>query len=129
MLWSVTHSMTTYEYTCIGDISRDCEVVTTLREEEICYNKIVQEAIGECLMCYVWLHRQGYCLACWGLQGWFPAEAVPIHTLHRALRGYCIWGWGVWPVNWMYHLWCYCCGCGQLQLGVPHWATSVDYCK
>ena len=21
------------------------------------------------------------------------------------------------------------CSCGQLQLGVPHWATSVDYCK
>ena len=20
-------------------------------------------------------------------------------------------------------------GCGRLQLGVPHWATSVDYCK
>ena len=20
-------------------------------------------------------------------------------------------------------------GCGQLQLRVPHWATSVDYCK
>ena len=20
-------------------------------------------------------------------------------------------------------------GCGLLQLGVPHWATSVDYCK
>ena len=19
-------------------------------------------------------------------------------------------------------------GCGRLQLGVPHWATSVDYC-
>ena len=19
--------------------------------------------------------------------------------------------------------------CGRLQLGVPHWATSVDYCK
>ena len=20
-------------------------------------------------------------------------------------------------------------GCGRLQLGVPHWASSVDYCK
>ena len=20
-------------------------------------------------------------------------------------------------------------GCGRLQLGVPYWATSVDYCK
>ena len=20
-------------------------------------------------------------------------------------------------------------GCGRLQLGVPHWATSVEYCK
>ena len=20
-------------------------------------------------------------------------------------------------------------GCGRLQLGVPHWATSVDYCR
>ena len=20
-------------------------------------------------------------------------------------------------------------GCGRLKLGVPHWATSVDYCK
>ena len=20
-------------------------------------------------------------------------------------------------------------GCGRLELGVPHWATSVDYCK
>ena len=20
-------------------------------------------------------------------------------------------------------------GCGRLQLGVPHWATSVDYCQ
>ena len=23
----------------------------------------------------------------------------------------------------------YVAGCGRLQLGVPHWATSVDYCK
>ena len=20
-------------------------------------------------------------------------------------------------------------GCGRMQLGVPHWATTVDYCK
>ena len=56
-------------------------------------------------------------------------------ALHRAIRGaqeelLCI-GWGgatsqldvpsLMPLS--------VAGCGRLQLGVPHWATSVDYWK
>ena len=31
-----------------------------------------------------------------------------IYTMHEALRGYCPWGWGVRPVNWIYRLWRHC---------------------
>ena len=37
-----------------------------------------------------------------------PAEVALIYTMHVALRGYCPWGWGVRPVNWIYRLWCHC---------------------
>ena len=57
--------------------------------------------------------------------GW--AETAPIYTMHEALRGYCLWGWGgptsqldlpsVTPL--------FVDGCGQLQLGVPHWSNAV----
>ena len=37
-----------------------------------------------------------------------PAEVGLIYTMHVALRGYCPWGWGVRPVNWIYRLWHHC---------------------
>ena len=37
-----------------------------------------------------------------------PADVALIYTMHVALRGYCPWGWGVRPVNWIYRLWRHC---------------------
>ena len=39
---------------------------------------------------------------------WIPAEVALIYNMHAPLRGYCPWGWGVRPVNWIYRLWGYC---------------------
>ena len=36
--------------------------------------------------------------------GW----AAPIYTKHEELKGYCPWGWGLRPVNWIYRLWRHC---------------------
>ena len=36
------------------------------------------------------------------------AKTAPIYTMPEALMGYCPWGWGVRPVNWIYRLWRYC---------------------
>ena len=55
-----------------------------------------------------WPHRQGGCLACCGCTFGFRAEVALIYTMHEALRGYCPWGWGVRPVNWIYRLWRHC---------------------
>ena len=61
-------------------------------------------------------------------------RAAPIYTMHEALRG-------IAHVSTTTGRWCdqsngstvstplSVAGCGQLQLGVPHWATSVDYSK
>ena len=55
--------------------------------------------------------------------GW----AAMIYTIHEELRGNCPWGWGSIESTVMTPL--SVIGCGRLQLGVPHWAASVDYCK
>ena len=42
-----------------------------------------------------------------GLQDLIPAVAelhALNYTIHEAIRGYCIRGWGVRPVNWIYSL-------------------------
>ena len=62
------------------------------------------------------------------MQGRFPAETASIYTVREALRGYCHVSGGVavsqsdlpslTPLS--------VAGCGQLQLGVAHWATSVS---
>ena len=58
-----------------------------------------------------------------------PAEASLSYTM-QALRGTAHWGGGatsqldvpsLTPLS--------VAGSGRLQLGVPHWDTSVDYCK
>ena len=36
------------------------------------------------------------------------AEVALIYTMHVALMGYCPWGWGLRPVNWIYRLWRHC---------------------
>ena len=33
-----------------------------------------------------------------------PAGVALIYNMHTVLRGYCPGGWGVRPVNWIYHL-------------------------
>ena len=63
--------------------------------------------------------------------GSIPAEARLIYTLHDSLIGVLlmrVWGAtrrldlpSLAPLS--------VAGCSRLQLGVPHWATSVDYCK
>ena len=59
------------------------------------------------------------------------AETAPIYTMHEVLRGYCPRGW--WGTTSQLDLPALIplsvAGCGRLQLGVPHCATSVDYCK
>ena len=37
-----------------------------------------------------------------------PGETAPVYTMHEALRGYCPWGYGVRPVNWIYFPWRHC---------------------
>ena len=62
--------------------------------------------------------------------GRFPAEAALIYTMHEVLRGTANKGGGangqldlpsLMPLS--------VAGCGRLQLGIPHWAASVHYCK
>ena len=59
-----------------------------------------------------------------------PAEVALIYTMHEALRGTAHEGMGatnqldlpsLTPLS--------VAGCGLLQLGVPHWAASLHYCK
>ena len=77
-----------------------------------------------------WPNRQGSCLACWRLQ---------VDFLWGCSDLYYAWGYqGVLPIR----VWSETsqlvlpsltplsvAGCGRLQLGVTHWATSVDFCK
>ena len=82
-----------------------------------------------------WQHRQGGCLACWRLQSCKIESRL---WLSRTDLYYARGGHWVLPMNvggvtsqldlpslttivrsWLW----------SLQLGVPHWATSVDYCK
>ena len=59
-----------------------------------------------------------------------PAEAALIYTMQETLRGTAHEGGGatsqldlqsLTPLS--------VAGCGRLQQGVPHWVTSLDYCK
>ena len=64
-------------------------------------------------------------------EGCNVARSIPavaeLHTMHEALREYCPCEWGgatsqldlpsLTPLS--------VAGCARLQLGVPHWATSV----
>ena len=78
------------------------------------------------------LHKEGGCLDAEVARSIeVVAEIAPIYTMHEALMGYWPWGWGgatsqldlpsLTPLS--------VAVCGWLQLGVPHWSTSVDYCK
>ena len=58
-----------------------------------------------------------------------PAEAALIYTMHEALRGYQSLGWGCDQSTPLSVSDAIVAGCGLLQLGVPRWAISVDYCK
>ena len=57
------------------------------------------------LMLWVAAYRQGGShaeVAARSIPGW--AETAPIYTMF----GYCPWGWGVRPVNWINRLWRHC---------------------
>ena len=59
-----------------------------------------------------------------------PAEVALIYTMHVALTGYCPWGGGVTSQLDLSSLTPFSVtGYGWLQLGVPHWAAWVHYCK
>ena len=75
----------------------------------------------------VWPQWQGGCLPCWLLPDRFPAEAALIYTMDEgALHEMA----GVTSQFDLLSLMpSYVAGCGRLQLLVPHWAASVDYCK
>ena len=78
-----------------------------------------------------WPHRHGGWLACWRLEDRFPAKATLIYTMHEGVQGVLPMRVGgatsqlylpsLTPLS--------VADCGRLQLGVPHWAASVDYCK
>ena len=58
------------------------------------------------------------------------AETAPIYTMHEALKGTAHEGGGATSQLGLPSLTpLFVAGCGTLQLGVPYWATSVDYCK
>ena len=82
-----------------------------------------------------WPHRQGGCLACWRLQGckiefplWLSCDDLYYARGAQGVRPIRVGGMtnqldllSLTPLS--------VAGCGRLQLGVPHWVTSLDYCK
>ena len=77
-----------------------------------------------------WPHRQGGCLACWGCMfdsrwgftdlyyAWGTQEVLPMRVGGATSQLYLL---SLTPLS--------VAGCGRLQLGVPHLAASVHYCK
>ena len=60
-----------------------------------------------------------------------PAEVALIYTMHEALTGYTAHegGGATSQLDLPSLMSLSVAGCGRLQLGVPHWAASVHYCK
>ena len=97
--------------------------------------RISQFGSCPCVPYHEWPHRQGGCLASWRLQGCKiesrlslscadlycsrGAQGVLPMRVGGAMRQLDLPPQTPLPVA----------GCGRLQLGVSHWATSVDYCK
>ena len=82
-----------------------------------------------------WPHRQGGCLACWRLQG-YNIECLAVAELHRFIYARSVQGvlpMGLGSATSQLDLPSltpfFIAGYGRLQLGVPQWATSVDYFK
>ena len=58
------------------------------------------------------------------------AEVALIYTMHEALRVTANDGGGCdSQLDLLSLMQLSVAGCGQLQLGVPHWAASVNYCE
>ena len=80
-------------------------------------------------------HRQGGCLACWRLQGCKIESRLWLSSTYlyqeRGAQG--VLPMRVWSATIQLDLPSLTplpvAGCGRLELGVPQWATSVDYCK
>ena len=103
-------------------------------------NYATYQHIGSQFMCTgsypEWQHRQGGCLACCRLQ---VCKIESRLWLSCTDLYYARGAQGVLPMRVGGRATCQLelpsltplsvAGCGRLQLGVPHWDTSVDYCK
>ena len=65
------------------------------------------------------------------LQGRFPTEVALIYTMHEGAQGVLPMrvGSATSQLDLLSLTSLSVGGCGQLQLGVPSWAASVDYCE
>ena len=83
-----------------------------------------------------WLHRQGGSLAYGGCNWRFQDQILAVAELHQFIlctrhsEGTAHEGTGCdQSIDLPSLMQLSVAGCGQLQQWVPHWATSVDYCK
>ena len=79
-----------------------------------------------------WPERQGGCLACWWLQGRFPAEAALIYTMHEGAQGLLSMRVGVGSVNCISPEWPHrlggCLACWRLHGRYPVEAALFILC-
>ena len=121
-LWAISHkNVAQVTLIRVVPLSQTPSSATAILINQNLWRSTLSDRIGKVVVSHAEVARS--------IPGW--AETAPIYTLQDSLKRYCPWRWRVRPVN--FYLPSLAplsvAGCCLLQLGFPHWATSVDYCK